>query len=400
MTAIDTRSASREYIGLLAFTAIITAVHVVRPAASYRVLELEGSAAVVGMIAASYAVLSAFAAVPLGRNIDRAGPKIFFLAGSLLAGLSMFIAAYGNTIASLVLAQMLLGLGQIAAAIAFQTITANRSETNRERSFARLSAAASIGQLIGPALGGVLIGSTIWSAASFRTTPAFVIAGGITFTAFFVGLFMGRSADLSARRPTSGDAAPRTAMLSILKAPGMSRALLASAAVLTSLDLMIAYLPVIGEQRGIAPAVVGSLLSLRAMASLASRLSLTRILDRFGRRRTLVVAMAASGIAMASIGIAASPILIGIALVISGYGLGVGSPLTMAWVSAGTVPTARGTALGLRMTGNRIGQVVIPLGVGAVAALSGPGVVFGSIAAMLLMAARWVTTGPKDWSGT
>lgn len=361
-------------------------------------LELGGSVAIVGVIAASYAILSAIAAVPLGRNIDRLGPKRFFLAGVVVAGASMLLSAFGRSIVLLILAQMLLGLGQIAAAIAFQTITANRSETNREQGFARLAAAASIGQLIGPALAGILIGSGMESGAAFRTTTAFVAAAAIAVLAAVVGMFMGLPAELSATRPASGDPAAPTKMLAIVRLPGMSRALLASVAVLTSLDLMIAYLPVIGENRGIPPAVIGALLSLRAMASLASRLSLTRVLDRFGRRPTLVASMAVSGLAMSTIAVTGSPVLIGAALIVSGYGLGVGSPLTMAWVSSGVPATDRGAALALRMTGNRVGQVAIPLGVGAVAALAGPGIVFGTIAVTLLLASRWVMTGPRDWA--
>jgi sugar phosphate permease len=62
---------------------------------------------------------------------------------------------------------------------------------------------------------------------------------------------------------------------------------------------------------------------------------------------------------------------------------GVGAPLTMSHL-VGLIPSrARGTALGLRFTGNRAGQTVLPLAAGAVAADAGVSSAFLLLAALL-----------------
>src|ERR687890_297667 len=58
-------------------------------------------------------------------------------------------------------------------------------------------------------------------------------------------------------------------------------------------------------------------------------------------------------------------------VVLLGLGLGVGQPLTMSWLAESAPAGLRGRAMSLRLTGNRLGQVLIPSAVGAVAAGAG-----------------------------
>jgi hypothetical protein len=52
---------------------------------------------------------------------------------------------------------------------------------------------------------------------------------------------------------------------------GVPAGMLASLAILATVDVLTAYLRVLGVERGIPPAVVGALLSLRAATSILSR---------------------------------------------------------------------------------------------------------------------------------
>ena len=45
----------------------------------------------------------------------------------------------------------------------------------------------------------------------------------------------------------------------IVRSPGVPAGMFASAAILAAVDIITAYLPVIGERNGIGPAVVGAL---------------------------------------------------------------------------------------------------------------------------------------------
>lgn len=382
----------------MAFALAITVVHAVRPTASYRALELGGGAAAVGVIAASYAVLSAVAAVPIGRWVDRLGTRRFLVGGTATLIAATVVSSASFSLWSLALSQSLLGLGQIAVAIGFQTVTAHQFADDRDRGFARLTVAASGGQLLGPALAGAILESSGGSHASFATTMVFATAG-LLATLSFAGAWLLR--DSVATKPDPADSGSEgggaiDSLVAVVRRPGMPQALVTSIAVLTALDLMIAYLPVIGETRGIGPATIGLLLSLRATAGLACRLVMTRLLRVVSRRALLFSAMLASSLSMFGIAVSGRAWVLGLLVIVTGFGLGVGSPMTMAWVADRAPDTGRGTALAVRMTGNRVGQVVVPAIVGMLAGAFGPGTVFLVLAGTLATTSAWVRSSGLD----
>ncbi|MFD0472557.1 MFS transporter [Nonomuraea thailandensis] len=58
-------------------------------------------------------------------------------------------------------------------------------------------------------------------------------------------------------------------------------------------------------------------------------------------------------------------------LVVLGFGLGVGQPMTMSWLAESAPPGLRGRAMSLRLVGNRTGQLLLPGAAGLVAAGTG-----------------------------
>jgi MFS family permease len=57
--------------------------------------------------------------------------------------------------------------------------------------------------------------------------------------------------------------------------------------------------------------------------------------------------------------------------------------MTMAWIANRSPRAERGTALGVRLTGNRSALVIVPILVGAVAGVTGVSLIFWLIAALL-----------------
>ncbi len=70
-----------------------------------------------------------------------------------------------------------------------------------------------------------------------------------------------------------------------------------------------------------------------------------------------------------------------------GFCLGVGRPLSMTTVVQAARERARSTALALRLTGNRLGQVAAPAGAGLLAGLGGTAAPFVLLGALLLASA-------------
>ena len=80
--------------------------------------------------------------------------------------------------------------------------------------------------------------------------------------------------------------------------------------------------------------------------------------------------------------------LLGVVVLIAGFSLGVGQPLTMSLVSLATAPGERALAVSARLTGNRFGQFLIPAGAGVIATNGGTGSVF--IALSILLATTFI----------
>jgi MFS family permease len=169
----------------------------------------------------------------------------------------------------------------------------------------------------------------------------------------------------------------------LLRLPGLVRALATSCVVLAAVDISLAYLPALGTDRSLAAGVIGLLLSVRAAASMTSRFFLGRMSHFFGRKRLLVGSVALSALGMALVPIPMPLWLLFAVVAAVGFALGVSQPLTMSWLAESAPPGLRGRAMALRITGNRLGQVVIPFAVGLVAAGLGASGVLWATAATL-----------------
>jgi MFS family permease len=359
-----------------------TSLNLARPLVTYKVIALGGDAAMVGLIAAVYAILPVGAALWLGRISDRRSS----LAGLLVTGALLLAAASGLLALAPDLlwigaASMVLGMGHLVFTIAGQSAIARYAPVDRlDAGFGWFTAAFSGGQLIGPLLAGLLLGHGLESSGSARTAAidsALYLAAGIAAAA--VPLLFARRPKV--RRPTEGQAAagsppavpPVESALQILRRPGVAWNMLAAMALLGTIDILVAFLPLLGEERGVAPVVVGTLLAVRACASIASRLMLSQLLQRFSRYQLLVASLLGAGSALLF-----TPLLLenfwvaALSLAIGGFLLGLGQPLTMSLITQAVRPESRGSALALRLLGNRVGQVGFPLAAGLLAAPLGP----------------------------
>lgn len=393
MTAALGRPGGRRLLGLLLLQSALTQVvtFVLRPTTSYRAIELEVPAAWLGALTASFAVVPLLLAVPTGQVTDRFGERRVMLVGSVMIALSgaVFVTERGGA-AGLVLGSVVLGTGHLFCVVGQQAAVANTAGPGRfDTAFGHYTFAASLGQAIGPGLIAVLGGS----GALPDTQPIFVVATMLGV------LLIGSTAVL--RIPTSrhrGSAAGNGGLRTLLRLPGLVRALVISCVVLAAVDITLVYLPALGADRGMAAAFVGVLLTLRAVASMTSRLFLGKLVAWVGRRRLMIVSVALSAGAMAAVAVPMPPVGTAVLVVLLGLGLGVGQPLTMSWLAEVAPPGLRGRAMSLRLTGNRLGQVLIPSAVGLVAAgVGAAGVLWataGALAAVGAAARRLSVDGP------
>jgi len=319
---------------------------------TYAALDLGFGTQIIGLLSAAFALLPIFLTVMLGRMNDRGGAATSAIAGALgiLTGcLILWLAP--TTLASLLIATVTLGISQTLVLASMQLmISRSSSRVHRDAVLGNYMVSISMGQAVGPLFVG--------SGAGF-VVPVF---GALFLLAAMVGLRRARSGKKS--RPATAE----IPLSQIVTTRGLPWLIMLGSICVASQDLVLAFLPVLGAERGIPPAVIGMLLSIRAMAAMVSRLLFSRLVRRYGRMSVTIFSSAIGGVGLLAFGFALPVWGLALGLAMSGFGVGMALISTVALTLVIAPPQARGTALSLRLTANRIAQFVIPLLTGIVIA--------------------------------
>ncbi|MGW0703664.1 MFS transporter [Streptomyces sp. NPDC002867] len=372
---------------VIAFSFAQGAVSMARPAVSYRALSLGADERAIGVIAGVYALLPLFAAVPLGRRTDHGRCAPLLPVGVVLISGGCALSGTAGSLTAMAAWSGVMGLGHLCFVIGAQSIVARQSApAEQDRNFGHFTIGASLGQLVGPVAAGAVIGGDL-----ARTSGYALLAAAAVAAASLASLW--RIEHRTPPRPRSD----RTTVpvRGILRTRGVPAGIFISLAVLSATDILTAYLPVIGEHRGIAPAVVGVLLSLRAAATIACRLVMTPMIRLMGRRSLLTTTCLVGGLLCGSIALPVPLWALAAMLILLGFCLGAGQPLSMTTVVQAAPADARSTALALRLTGNRLGQVAAPAGAGLVAGLAGAATPFVLTGALLVLSSAAALRRPR-----
>ncbi|WP_328753167.1 MFS transporter [Streptomyces sp. NBC_00285] len=365
---------------VIAFSFAQGAVSMARPAVSYRALALGADEQAVGVIAGVYALLPLFAAVPLGRRTDHGRCAPLLPVGVVLISGGCALSGIADSLWAMAVWSGVMGLGHLCFVIGAQSLVARQSAPHeQDRNFGHFTIGASLGQLVGPIAAGALIGGSDMAGTS---ALALLVAGAGAAVAF-TSLWRIEHRETAANSLAGeGD---RVSVRHILRARGVPGGIFVSLSVLSATDILTAYLPVVGEHRGIAPSVIGLLLSLRAAATIACRLVLTPLLRLLGRALLLTVTCLLAAVLCAGLALPVPVWALAVMLALLGFCLGVGQPLSMTTVVQAAPDGARSTALALRLTGNRLGQVAAPATAGLVAGVVGVAAPFVMLGALLLV---------------
>ncbi|MEX5262658.1 MFS transporter [Kocuria sp. WN036] len=412
MASTAPRARSGAWLWFLVAGALLTqtALNLVRPVTTYKLLSLDADSVTVGLVTAAYAVVPLVTAMWLGRMTDRVRDlRTMVVVGALVLALGAGALALAPSVALVAVASALLGMGHLVFTIAGQSAVARFSPPDQlDKGFGWFTAAFSAGQLVGPLLVGVLLGTGSDVASPERVadiTLSLWIGAGLSVLVVPV-MLLRRPASGAAGAPARNDdaaaaaqaapatgelevvpgTAPRASMLRILEVPGIPSHMLASLALLAMLDILTAFLPLVGERAGVSPAWIGVLLAVRGGASIVSRVLLPWLAHRMSRRALLLVSLYGAGITLAvPPAVITVPWLAAVLLFVGGFCLGLGQPITMTLVSTAVPTSWRGSALAVRLVGNRAGQVAMPLLAGLVAAPLGPAGAIWSTCAVLLV---------------
>jgi MFS family permease len=346
-------------------TLIQTLILIIRITTSYRALELGLPVVWLGIIATGFAIIPAFTALRVGRWIDRGNDaRAGWLGSSFVLLACIGFWAWPRSAMHLLGFSVLLGFGHMFCMAGHQMLAVRAGGTrSRETALGYYMVAASIGQGLGPFVVGWLGGA----AALPPTGSLFAIGLGIAAAGAIVALLV-RPARSLARPHDPGKLVP---VGQLFRLRGFPAVMASSVVTVTSLDLLVIYLPALGAERQIEAHHIGLLLTVRSLTSLVSRAFYARLIFAIGRTPLTLASMLGSALGFLGLAIPLSlPAMYGI-LGILGFAMGIASTLTISGVVHLAPAEACGTALTLRMTGNRVGQIVFPALAGLLAAATG-----------------------------
>mgnify|MGYP003331957506 FL=1 len=367
-------------ITLFNSAALQASIYVVRPMITYKALELNGTGKTVGILGALYAILPVLVAVFFGKIVGRIGERAFLIIGSTGVLSSSFLLSKSNSLLTLGLLTAIAGVSHLAVMVGGQTMMANRStHETYDRDFGYYTFSASFGQMFGPLLGGLVAGSN--GVLPRSTSHAFILATAISLIGL-VPILLTRSLDVSIKDVVK-ESGVKVRVVDVMKHRGMKEAMFTSLVISTTIDILTIFIPLLGTELRITPVVVGVILGVRSAASMLSRLFLGQLSQRFSSRSTLVISTTVATFALVAMYFAKDALFLGLVIFIVGFTLGIGQPLTMAWVSKISAPQERAMAITLRLTGNRVGQFGLPIAAGLVVSALGVGSLFLGLAALV-----------------
>ncbi len=382
-TELDARSKINDIdywllIPLLLNSMIIQAVYaLVRVTTSYRAIELDLPVIWIGIISATFAILPIFIAVWVGRYLDRGNDAQAAWIGCgllVLACAGFWLSA--DSPATLLLLTVLLGISHLFL-MASQQMLCIRSAgpRGRDSAFGNFLVASAVGQGVGPYLIAWIGGSATVPPTGHLFALGFIIAFASLATASAI-----RPAPRHLRQAHKKEVVP---LRSLLQQHGLMTVLIASVITITSMDLLTIYLPVLGADKNIDVSVIGGLLTVRAVASLLSRMGYVRVIRMFGRKPLTLASMTGAGIGFACLALPIPLSAMYAAMTVMGFSLGIATTLSLTNVVDLASPASMGTVMSLRITGNRIGQVGLPFVASLVATATGVGAIFVIIAVSL-----------------
>jgi len=348
----------------IAALANVTSLGVIVPLLPF---QAEGAGAGPAAIAWLFAVysLTQFLTAPLwGRLSDRIGRKpviAISFAGSALAYLWL---AYADSLVLIFVIRGVAGVmnGWLATGQAY--IADITTPEKRARGMGMLGAAFGVGFVIGPALGGYLVGG---GTPDFRV-PMLLAAGGSTI-ALIVTL---ATLQEPARHIETGHESPWKALSGTnLGLIGVLVGLLFCLFFVFS-GMESTFAVWCNKALAMGPRAVGYYLSFAGIVGVVVQAWLVgRLVAAIGEARVVSLAMAALAAGLAILPLAATPAMLLPALGLLSLGFGLGNPSLLSLISREAPPKLRGGAMGLSQSASSLGRILGPVWGGTAFSLIG-----------------------------
>ncbi len=340
-------------------------------------LQLTDSALVIGIIIACRQILPVLLSIHGGALLDRFGPRAVIMVMGIIGALCTGMFPVLPFIWAAMMLQIVTGFAETTNWIGVQSAVGTILKGQPVYA-GRMTAAARTGGAIGP----VLVGF-IWDS--------FGAYGGFLFLACWISCGATAASFLPRQPEPAAPSAEKIDRSQLEKGPGVmlktsdyrdTLRLLATSAI--ALVIMATFMRQTGsgvqssfygvwlsDELGLNGTTIGFLIGFGNLVSAVSALTIGPLTRRFADY-WLLLAM----VGFAIVGVALTPMLEGLVLLslaigLRGVGQGLNLPLMISIASRAVAPTLQGRVAALRISFNRLGAALFPIGMGALAEVIG-----------------------------
>ena len=368
------------------------------PLLPFYATKMGASATIVGVLIAAFSIAQLASAPIWGRFSDRYGRRPALLVGLIISAVAYVIFAYASTLWLLLLSRIVQGFGGGTIGVV-QAYVADASDPNdRAKSLGWLSAATSLGAVVGPAIGSVLIR---WG----HHAPGIASAIFCVLVSIFAGIYLRESKD-DTPVTSEHEVVHQTgsgAIWSVIARPKepAQRLIWIYAIAIGAFYGTAPTLPLILANRlPITEANVGFfVMYLGGMGVIVRAGILGRMIEWLGEARLTRLGLVLLAMGLALIAAVHSYLTLAIALTLMPLGTAFVFPCVTAMLSRVVPKRHRGLYMGVQHTFGGVSRVVFPLAAGVAMDHLGLGFPF-VIAGVLVLSTLLLTASMEQYAPT
>lgn len=330
----------------------------------------------VGVMMALWALCPMLIALYVGKLVDRVGPRVPMLAGTIGVVAALLVPYFFPGIAALYVMALVVGTAFQFFFIPVQGITgALGGPEDRARNYSSLAIGFSVASFLGPLIAGFSI-----DYLGYRLV--YLMLAACPFLAVLLLWFKGGLLPKAA--VGAGESGKKGSSFDLLRNSGLRDAIVASGLISIAWDLYLFYFPIYGHSIGLSASAIGIIISTFAAAVFAIRVVLPSLARRLSEFQILLYAIGFAGAVFMLFPLFRDPYLLALASFLLGLGCGVGQPMSMSLIYSLSPPGRASEGAGLRVTFNHFTHLVVPLAFGGIGTAFGFTPVFFSCSAVLI----------------
>ncbi len=338
-------------------------------------LSLDADQFSIGIIMSLYALCPMLLAIHAGKLVDRVGPRLPMLAGTIGTAVGLLLPYLFPGLATLYVAAFMLGTSFQFFFVAVQgTVGAIGGSENRMRNYTTISIGFSVASFFGPMIAG-------FSIDYLGHLPAYLVLSGCTIVPALL-LWLGPDILPKAIAKADGEA-QKSSAFDLLRLPKLRNTVVASSLLSSAWDLYQFYFPIYGHSKGLSASAIGVIISTFAAAVFVIRIVLPSLVRRWREFDILVYTIAHAGVSFLLFPLFANPYLLAAVSFLLGLGCGCAQPISGTLIYSLAPPGRAAEGAGVRVMFNNVTHTTVPPLFGAIGTTLGFGTVFASCAVLM-----------------